>query len=260
MDIQDKISEKLRTVPDWAILATLMLFALGIRLIRLWGHPLEFRDGLYYIQFTQEWFDRGAAALPEYLSIKPPLYCYLSRALMYLGFTASAATLTVSLVSGVLLLIPVYITGRVLWKERSAAVWLTLFASGMPVLVRYSCTRLREGLYLFFTFSAVCAWILAIRKIHPLRGAACCAFLSMLNLMCRYEAAEILVTAAVTLPVAALLPAWRWKEAGKVVLALGCGVLAGAAVMAFLPGMPNLLVIYFSRIYMQCLGTLINPL
>lgn len=260
MNIRDKITEKLRTLPDWAILALLMLFALAIRLIYLWGHPLESRDGIYYIEFTHEWFARGAAALPEHLSIKPPLYCYISRALMYTGLSAAEATLAVSLAAGVLLLIPVFVSGRILWKERSAAIWLSTFAAVMPTLVRFSCLRLREGLYLMLAFSTVCAWILAIRKIHMLRTAAACAFLAMLNLMCRYEAAEILAVAAVTLPVTALFPGWRWKMAVRMLFAFLIGTLLGAAVVATLPGMPNLFAVYFSRIYMQCLGTSINPL
>ena len=130
----------------------------------------------------------------------------------------------------------------------------------MPVFVRYSCLRLREGLYLLLASATVCAWILAMKKIHMLRASAACAFLSMLNLMCRYEAAELVVCGALTLPFAGLFPGWRWKLAGKVVLAFWGGVLFGAAVIMILPGMPNMLAIYFNRVYMQCLGTSINPL
>lgn len=260
MDFLHKIRDKLRALPDWAVLVLLMLFALTVRLFYVYGHPLEARDGIYYIQFTQEWFTHGAAALPDHLSIKPPLYCYLARALMYLGVSASGATLCVNLAAGTLLMIPVYLSGRALWKERSAAVWLCALAAVTPLFVKYSCLRLREGLYIFLAFSTVCAWLLALKKIHMLRASAACAFLAVLNLCCRYEAAELLICAALTLPIAALFPGWRWKLAGKTALAFLIGAAIGAAVIVALPGMPNMLAIYFTRIYMQCLGTSVNPL
>jgi len=102
--------------------------------------------------------------------------------------------------------------------------------------------------------------ILAIRKIHMLRSAAACAFLAILNLMCRYEAAEIFAVAAVTLPIAAFFQGGRWKMAARTLFAFLIGTLLGAAVVVALPGMPNMFAIYFSRIYLQCLGTSINPL
>ena len=260
MNIRENITEKLRTLPDWAVLALLMLFALAVRLIYLWGHPLESRDGIGYIRFVQDWYERGAAALPDFLSTKPPLFCYLSRSLMYLGVDVQSATLAVSLAAGVLVLIPIYISGRALWKERAAAVWLCALASVLPVFVRYSCLRLREGLYLLSTFSVVCAWILAMKRIHMFRSAAVCGFLAVIALLCRYEAAELLFCGALTLPFAALFPGWRWKAAGRMVLAYGAGVVFGIALILMLPGMPNMWAIYFNRVWSHCLGTFINPL
>ena len=255
-----KIRDKLRALPDWAVLALLMFFALGVRLVYLYLHPLETRDGIYYIRFTQEWFEHGAAALPHHLSIQPPLYCYLSRALMFAGLDAAAATLAVNLTAGILLLIPVYVSGKVLWKKRDVAAGLCLCAAVLPMLVAYSCMRLREGLYLFFVFSSLCAWFLSLRKVHMLRSSAACGFLAVLNILCRYEAWELLAICALTLPVAALFPGWRWKDALKTSAAYFGGIAAGVTTIMLLPGMPNIIFIYFNRIYLQCLGTFINPL
>ena len=179
---------------------------------------------------------------------------------MYLGFSAESATLTVTLAAGVVLLIPVYVAGRALWKERAAAAWLCVLVAVMPVFVRYSCQRLREGLYLLFAMATVCAWLLAMKRIHMLRSAGVCGFLAVVNLLCRYEAAELLVVGALTLPFAALFPGWRWKLTGRMVLAFWGGVLCGAAVVFVLPGMPNIWAIYFNRVYMHCLGRFSNLL
>ena len=255
-----KWRDKITGLPEWITVAALMVFALAVRLAYMHLHPLESRDGIGYILLIQQWHDLDGGALPSFGGMQPPLFCYLARAMMYAGIAAEDAALAVNLLAGTLLLIPVYISARTLWKERSAAVWLGILAAVMPVLVKYSCLRLREGMYLLLAFSTVCAWMLAIRKHHPLRSAAVCGFLAVINLLCRYEALELLAVCGVTLPAAALIPKRRWKDAFKTLAAYIGGGTLGALTIMLLPGMPNILFIYINRIWMHCLGTFINPL
>jgi hypothetical protein len=56
-----------------------MFSALLMRLAYLAFHPMESRDGIYYIRLVEEWFRNGESAIPDFTRIPPPLYCYLSK-------------------------------------------------------------------------------------------------------------------------------------------------------------------------------------
>ena len=211
-----------------------MAGALAVRLFYCWSHPMETRDGIGYIQFTQRWFEEGTAALPAFLQTQPPLFCYLSRALMFTGLSAEAATQLVNLSAGTLLLIPVYFAGKLLFNDKRAGLWLGALSAVMPTLVKYSCERLREGLYFFFAFWVICFWLHAVKQSRPMQNAFLCGLCAVLSLLCRYEA----------------------LEAGFVFV---LGALLGVAVIRLLPGMPDILTIFVNRIWSQCLGTSINP-
>lgn len=220
---------------------------------------METRDGIGYILFTQQWFEEGGAALPDFLQTQPPLFCYLSRALMFTGLSAAAATQLINLTAGTLLLIPVYLTGKTLFDDKHAGLWLGTFAAVMPPLVKYSCERLREGLYFFFAFWIICVWLYAVKQIRPALNAFLCGMLAVLSLLCRYEALELLVFCGITLPAAAFFPHFAWKKALKTGSMFALGALLGIIAIRLLPGMPDIFTIFMNRIWSQCLGTSINP-
>ena len=243
------------------ILSILMLGALAVRLIYLAEAPMETRDGISYVNFTQRWFESGRAALPSFDRTSPPLFCYLGRGMMFLGLSASTALLTINMTCGVLLLIPAYLIGKHIYDDRNAGLWFAGFAAVMPPLVEFSCVRLRESLYLFLVFWIVSLWVMTIRcRCRGEWAAALCGASAVVATYCRYEALELLAFVALSLPIIGLFPKWQWRRATMIALAVAGGVIVAAAVMHWLPGMPDILRVFYNRIYAQCLGTSINPL
>ncbi|MCI5779189.1 MAG: glycosyltransferase family 39 protein [Lentisphaeria bacterium] len=243
------------------ILPLLMLGALAVRLIYLAEAPMETRDGISYVNFTRQWFEMGQAAIPSFDRVPPPLFCYLGRGMMFLGLSAATALLTINMTCGVLLLIPAYLIGKSIYDDRSAGFRFAGFAAVMPPLVEFSCIRLRESLYLFLVFWVVSLWIMAIRSRR--RGewfAALCGALAVIAIYCRYEALELLAFVVLSLPVIGLFPHWQWRRAAVIALFVAGGVIVAAALMHVLPGMPDVLRVFYNRIYAQCLGTSLNPL
>ena len=234
--------------------------AMILRVVYAVLHPIETRDGIWYINFTQKWFEAGDAALPVYETMSPPLYCYLGKNLMYCGLSAAEALLYINMICGILLLIPAYLIGRYIYNDRNAGLWFAAFAAVMPPLVEYSCVRLREGLYLFLLFWIVCLWIMALKRINWKLNAFIGGCLCIPALYCRYEAWEMFPFMLLGLPLVMLFPNWKWKEAlgsaGFVLL----GIVVAGVIFYFLPGMPNIFNILFNRIFAQCLGTSLNPL
>ena len=242
------------------VLLFIALAALAIRLAHLYVCPMEKRDGIGYTFFTQQWFEQGDAALPSFGQMKPPLFCYLGRALMYCRMSAAAALLTINMVCGVLMVVPAYLIGNAIYDDRKAGLWFAGFTAVMPPLVHFSCFRLREGLYLFFVFWIVWAWIMVIKRRRENFCAALCGALSVAAIYCRYEAAELLVFAFVSLPIIGLFPNWQWRRAAWIWASVTCGIIAAMVMFWSLPGLPNIVQIFYNRIYGICLGTSFNPL
>ena len=239
-------------------LPAIMIMALVVRLIYLSLHPMPLRDGIGYIEFTQSWFDSGEAAIPQNGAINPPLFCYLSRALMFCGFSASTATILVNLSAGVLLLIPVYYAGKCLWGTVNDGLVSACFAAVMPALVKYSCVRLREGLYFLFLFSIICCWIYVLKDRNNFRNSFLCGLFCVCGILCRYESVFLLGFVGFTLVLSKFIIR-QWKQGFRVFGFFCAGCFIGWLVVLLLPGFPDVFSIYAHRIYGQCLGTFINP-
>ena len=242
------------------IFVATLFFALAVRLIHLYGSPMETRDGIAYVNFTQQWFEQGSAALPSFGRMKPPLFCYLGKTLMFLHLSAATALLAINLACGVLMLIPAYWMGRTLYDDREAGLWFAGVTAVMPPLVAMSCTRERECMYLFLMFWIVLLWIWVIKRHREKLCAVLSGGVSVLAVYCRYEALELLLFSVAALPIIGLFPRWRWRRAAILLGAVLLGIAIGGLLMLVLPGMPNIWQIFYSRVYGQCLGTSFNPL
>lgn len=242
------------------ILLCIMLAALAIRLVHLYVCPMEDRDGIEYINFTQRWFEQGDAALPSFGNMKPPLFCYLGRTLMYFHASAETSLLVINMFCGVLMVVPAFLIGRTIYNDHKAGLWFAGLTAVMPPLVVFSCTRIREGLYLFFVFWFIWAWIMVVKRCREKFCATLCGVLSIFAVYCRYEAVELVVFAFLSLPIIGLFPNRQWRKTAWIWLCGTCGMIAAAAVLWLLPGLPSIIQIFHSRIYGICLGTSFNPL
>ena len=256
------LQQKIESFKPHGAIVWLFLLALAVacRIIFLIGNPIEPRDGISYVEFTQRWFELGEDGLPTMLQMAPPLFCYLGRSLMYCNLSASTALLAINFSCGVLLLIPAFLIGKNLYRSNSAGWWLAGFTAVMPPLVEFSCIRLREGLYLFFIFWLAYCWIMAVKQEKQAVYTALCGAFSLLAVYCRYEALELVVFTVCSLPFCALFPRWQWRRMWWSILWVWCGVILAALIVGNLPGMPDIWKIFYNRIYMQCLGTSLNPL
>ena len=234
------------------------LAALAVRIGYLSLHPMESRDGILYTNFVRQWFLLGDAAIPDYTRIPPPLYCYTSRLLMYFGITAEIATILVSMVSGVLLFIPLYFAGRIFWGRRGA-FWCGILGTVFPPLVRFSCSRLREGVYYLFVFSAFAFFFYAAKRIRPALNYALCGAMCVLAIFSRYEAFELLLVVPAGIMLCSFFSEKSLKSTLVNLLSFGAAVVLTSLLLNYLPGMPDIITIFWNRIYLQCLGTFINP-
>ena len=250
-----RTAQRLQTIKH---LATLVTAALVVRIGYLWTHPMESRDGIHYINFVREWFWKGDDAIPDFTRVPPPLYCYTSRSLMYCGLSAESATLLVSMASGILLFIPLYFAGKIFWGRRGA-FWCGILGTVFPPLVRFSCERLREGIYYFFVFSAFTFFLYAVKKIRPQINSAVCGAMCAFALYCRYEAFELFIMAPAGIAICSFFPGKSIKAALLNLLCFAGIAFLTLLVLNNLPGMPDILTIFWNRIYLQCLGTFINP-
>ena len=248
-----KLSARIKALPPtiwW--LALLMLAALAVRLVHWHVYPMESRDGIYYVQFLQHWFEAGNDGLPAFGRMPPPLFCYLGRALMYCHVSAATALLSINMLCGVLTVVPAYLIGRTIYDDGRAGLWFAGFAAVMPPLVAFSCTRIRECLYLFCVFWFVWAWIMTVKHRRERVCALLCGAISVIAMHCRYEAAELFLFALGSLPIAGLFPNWRWRRCGVIALCVLFGAVVTVSVMRLLPGMPDIFQIFYSQLRVRC--------
>jgi len=231
--------------------AGIVLFAALIRLWYAWCHPLESNDGIRYLSWIRQWVSEGSC---ESLLVRPPLFFYLARGLMACGLSVENATLAINLAAGSLLVIPVYLAGRALWKKHFSGIAAAFFCAVMPKLVKFSCVRLRDGLYLFFIGWVIAFWAWAFQAENDRRGvwsAFFCGLAMALGVMCRFEMLEFLPWVVLTLPILALCICRSWRCALLFPLMVLLGLAVGIVGISILPGMPPVWQSYLNRIRMQ---------
>ncbi|MCQ2377696.1 MAG: glycosyltransferase family 39 protein [Victivallaceae bacterium] len=240
------------------VLIATMLGALALRLTYLALHPLETRDGIGYVRFIEKLHAEGAAAFPDLLQTQPPLFVWLSWKLTDCGLDAATAAVSVNIAAGVLLLIPVYFAGKRLFGEVKYGFMSSGIAAVMPLLVRFSCERLRESLYLLCAAIVLCCWLYAVTRVCAKRNFFFCGLFGVVAVFCRYEGLELLLLGAFALP-SALLAKPRLKNFFFALLAFSVGVFVGYFVMRSLPGMPDIFVIFYNRVKIFCLVQQFKP-
>ena len=103
-------------------------------------------------------------------------------------------------------------------------------------------------------------WTMTVRMRKPVRCSAMCGAMVIVAMHCRYEALELLPIAILGLPISVLIPNRQWKKSWWVLGATVSGMMIALALMSLLPGMPNIIRIFYNLVYAHCLGTSLNPL
>ncbi|HYH68618.1 MAG TPA: glycosyltransferase family 39 protein [Urbifossiella sp.] len=139
----------------------------------------------------------------------------------------------VSAAAGVLLVVPTYLTGRMLFG-RSAGFAAALLLQVLPTPARLTSDALTEGMYLFGASTAVMLGVRAVRR-PTVGGFLLCGLATGFTYLVRPEG--LLIAAGVGVTAVALLAARRWP------LDLTLGRLAGLTVGVALVAGPYMAVI-----------------
>ena len=232
-------------------LALIIILAIALRLFFLVSHPLETRDGLSYIEQTRQLFVDGEMQKQDpYLQAPPVMYCYFSKSLMHLGLTAEQSTLLVNFLAGIMLLIPIWLSGKVLFNgDKREALFLTLLAAVFPKLVKYSCERLREGLFLFFSaWTFYLLFYVMLRRKNTGVAAVFCGMSALLAMTCRYEALELVFFCFGSITIGVFMNEKKVLPPIKCALLFLFGLVIGFTFLNILPGFPNLIPTYLGRL------------
>lgn len=139
------------TPPRWDRLAAVLLLGLGTRLGFLALAPVAYGDAVSYSWVA--WFT-AQGELGRVDTFWHSLFDFWQALLILAGLGQYPALVLSSLIPGVLLLVPVYLTGRRLYGE-TAGVIAALLVAIHPRLVEYSVNGYAESFYLFSATWAV---------------------------------------------------------------------------------------------------------
>jgi len=195
-----KVLKKLIVKKEWTLkqsfFVLLTLFCLGLSL-RIGASFLKDRiskDGVLYVYMAEDVMTLNKDHPPFSRNRRiPPLYTYLMVLTSYLtGCSAESSGYIVSILSGALLIIPVFFITALLFSARTGAVAAFLIAFN-PYLIRISSTIMRDSLFSLLLFCTILFIIKALnsRKKTMLYWLTGGVFLS-LSIASRNEAIEVI--------------------------------------------------------------------
>lgn len=242
-------SQRSCRISSVAVLGLILAGALILRLLALAGRPIIPRDGVFYLEFCEQWFAEGDPFVNAMRRKPPLLSLYLAVALMHCGLTAENALIGLNLAAGTCFLIPVYLIARILFRDAAAGLAAAALAAVLPPLVEFSISPMRDILQLFFAAWALFGTLCALRKgsASPwgafLSGASCVA-----AMQCRFEAFELLVLFGLFLFFGR---SQNREGGGRPFLRLGlffAGIAVAATLFEIAPGYPSIVAIYVERL------------
>lgn len=217
-----------RTLSLWStyrLLGLAVVLALGVRLYLLWQYYCINSDGVRYVNAARDFFDgRFADGLS---SVYPPAYPLLIASLYPLIGDWELSGQIWSLLSGVLLLIPLFVLLKKIYGENVAMVACFL-AAVAPYLARYSAHVRTESLFLLLSTLALLVFHQGIERVLLSRffyGG----LVAGLAYLVRPEAIGLLVIVPVTLGILCLIKRKRgilWISGACLLLLLGFSLFA----------------------------------
>ena len=152
------LNRKNRILALFAIFA----FAFSIRLARSFQLERVEKDGAQLLMMAQNIVDNGFSGAFIENPRLPPLYILLIAAAYRLGFNPESAGIFISVLSGALLVFPVYFIARRLFSKISYALISAVLIAVYPNISRVSAEVLRDPLSQILSVSALAAMVAGI--------------------------------------------------------------------------------------------------
>lgn len=146
-----------------SLVLIILFFGLFLRVTRCFLVNRITKDGVLYVRMARG-YDQG----PRKQAFKrnrrmPPLYVELIALLHRTGISYETAAQSISVMAGTLMLIPFFLTARMLFGDRLALIAM-LLAAVHPSLARNSSSIMRDPLFIFLLITAVCFMVGAARR------------------------------------------------------------------------------------------------
>ncbi len=237
MEETTTLQETPRRWLDVALVAILLVLAGGIHAWLMAHTTVAARDSIGYIRFalhleSQPWTEvlQKADQHPGYplmiLLVSQPVRHFLG------GTTAETMVLSAQLASaiaGTLLVIPMFLVGRLLF-DRRAGFWAALLFQCLPVSAHVIGDAISEATFFLFLTTSLLLAARALRDRSVL-GLALCGVCGGLAYLTRPEGALAVFATLVVLGAIQMLPArrWPWRTTltGAAALVLGALVVGG---------------------------------
>ena len=151
------------------------------------------RDSALYLGYIEKWYSAGwrydKATMPvlEF----PPLYLYLTHAVMHVGISATHAGLTINMILGSTIPILAFCIAKDITNSTTISLACLLVVLFHPTLNKFSIETQRDIGYLFFS----CLGILMLLKSRSSKKYLypfCAGFFIGLSLLFRFESLELL--------------------------------------------------------------------
>ena len=184
-----------KRVPVWVWLTGILIFSFLLKLHCWHQAPTISRDGCVYIRLARIWYETGSfqGILQESTNLSPPpLYLYLMKCLMHLGFSAEMAGIGINLLLGTFTPLIAYGITHEVSQDKNIAVCSAFLTAVTPAMNTLSVKVQRDMIYLFFAGIAIWLLLAGVRRMKWGywfgAGLACgCALLT------RFETLEFLL-------------------------------------------------------------------
>lgn len=229
--IMEKIKANIDKILNrrWLVIGTLLFLALSFRAVRPFIVDRIATDGVLYVYMANDIAKGDIESAFRRNRRMPPLYLFMMAWLHNAGMYTETAGRLISIIAGVLLIIPVFLIAEMIFSTRLAAMAGFLVAVN-PSLIKSSAKVMRDSLFLTLLFFAVLFILKAMKSerwnLH-LWGLA--GLFSSLGVAVRTETVELIPVTVICIIVELIV----LKRADKPVLAPAKRMVAGLLLMLF---------------------------
>lgn len=184
----------------WILSANTALFVV-LALITLWFEPTISRDGVLYIKLADIWRQTGNfSTVVEQLGEHriPPLFLYLMKLLMNIGFSGNTSGIVLNLFSGACLPFLVYLIVQEIQDDKRISLASSLLIALNPTVISLAVEVQRDMIYLLFVGLFIFFFLRVIKSGHVYDWVIC-GIISAVSFLCRHESIEFLFIAVLYL-------------------------------------------------------------